>query len=85
MTQFKLQVTHDGLLFFNLETNDINRLSVDQLNLMKGEGLTEFKLQITHGNVIVADIDTDDVYELQSALFGFEYELTEMLSGACDE
>tara|TARA_R110000737_G_scaffold353117_1_gene402431 strand:- start:11586 stop:11729 length:144 start_codon:yes stop_codon:yes gene_type:complete len=47
--------------------------------------MTLFKLQINHGGVLVADIETNDIDEVTDALDGFEYELTEMLSGACDE
>ena len=85
MTQFNLQVTHNSAVVLTLETNDINMVSVDQLKLIKGKGLPEFKLQINHGGVLVVDLDTDDINEVETALFGFEYELTEMLTGGNDE
>ena len=47
--------------------------------------MSNFKLQINHGGVLVVDLDTDDVDEVAKALDGFEYELTEMLSGGDNE
>ena len=47
--------------------------------------MSNFKLQINHGGVLVVDLDTDDIDEVTKALDGFEYELTEMLSGGDDE
>jgi hypothetical protein len=47
--------------------------------------MTQFKLQINHGGVLVVDLSTDNIHEVDKALEGFEYELTEMLSGGCDE
>tara|TARA_R110001583_G_scaffold109400_2_gene258148 strand:+ start:18806 stop:18949 length:144 start_codon:yes stop_codon:yes gene_type:complete len=47
--------------------------------------MSNFKLQINHGGVLVVDLDTDDIDEVTKALDGFEYELTEMLSGGSDE
>tara|TARA_R110002096_G_scaffold413803_1_gene614711 strand:- start:1284 stop:1427 length:144 start_codon:yes stop_codon:yes gene_type:complete len=47
--------------------------------------MSNFKLQINHSGVLVVDLDTDDINEVTTALDGFEYELTEMLSGGDDE
>jgi hypothetical protein len=47
--------------------------------------MTQFKLQVNHGGVLVVDLHTDDIDEVTQALDGFEYELTEMLSGGCHE
>jgi hypothetical protein len=47
--------------------------------------MTQFNLKVNHGGVLVVDLATDDIDEVHKALEGFEYELTEMLSGGCDE
>tara|TARA_R110000850_G_scaffold77347_1_gene167489 strand:+ start:142 stop:285 length:144 start_codon:yes stop_codon:yes gene_type:complete len=47
--------------------------------------MSNFKLQVMHGGVIVVDLDTDDIDEVTKALDGFEYELSEMLSGGNNE
>ena len=47
--------------------------------------MTQFNLQVNHGGVLVVDLKTDDVDEVHEALVGFEYELTEMLTGGNDE
>jgi hypothetical protein len=47
--------------------------------------MTQFKLQVNHGGVLVVDLDTDDIDKVTQALDGFEYELTEMLSGGNNE
>jgi hypothetical protein len=47
--------------------------------------MSNFILKVTHGGVLVIDLDTDDVDEVTKALDGFEYELSEMLSGQADE
>jgi hypothetical protein len=47
--------------------------------------MTQFKLQVNHGGVLVVDLDTDNIDEVTQALDGFEYELTEMLSGGNNE
>ena len=47
--------------------------------------MTQFNLQVNHGGVLVVDLDTDDIDEVTQALDGFEYELTEMLSGGNNE
>ena len=43
--------------------------------------MSNFKLQVTHGGVLVIDLDTDYIDEVTNALEGFDYELSEMLSG----
>ena len=60
-------------------------MSNTKLKTKRRDVMTLFKLQINHGGVLVADIETNDIDEVTDALDGFEYELTEMLSGACDE
>tara|TARA_R110000822_G_scaffold166524_1_gene306865 strand:- start:722 stop:871 length:150 start_codon:yes stop_codon:yes gene_type:complete len=47
--------------------------------------MTQFNLQVNHGGVLVVDLNTDDINEVTKALDGFEYELTEMLTGGNDE
>ena len=52
-----------------------------KLKTQRANAMTQFKLQVNHGDVLVVDMDTDDIDEVHQALDGFEYELTEMLSG----
>ena len=47
--------------------------------------MSNFKLQVNHGGVLVVDLDTDNIDEVNKALEGFDYELSEMLSGGRDE
>ena len=56
-----------------------------KLKTQRANAMTQFKLQVNHGDVLVVDMDTDDIDEVHQALDGFEYELTEMLSGGYNE
>ena len=78
-------ISKERMITVSQISGTVSNLIEELDEILEGQKMSTFKLKIIHGGVNVVELETEDIDEVKTAIEGFEYELSEMISGQCDD